>query len=66
MKIQRERGSGQPLGMLLRAQGRAGRRGDSELGNPKSSVTFTKIRLGSRKNEWLYANGCDPTAGRNC
>lgn len=66
MKIQRERGSGQPLGMLLRAQGRAGQRGDSELGNTKLSVTFTKTRHRSRKDEWLYANRCDPTAGRNC
>lgn len=50
MKIQRERGSGQPLGMLVRAQKRAGQREDSELGNPKSSVTFTKIR--PRSDQW--------------
>lgn len=39
-----KRASHQLCRMLLRTLGRMGQRGDSGLGNPKSAMTFTKVR----------------------
>ena len=43
-RSKREGESRQLHQMLLRTLGRMGQRGDSWLGNPKSAMTFTKVR----------------------